>query len=182
MSKGKAKAMRRLAQGFTASLDDLELPRPTDTEVILRELIRLAADRRGRDVILRREVFPPQTATGLWMELETHDIIAIDRRAADWHQLVIAGHEIWHMLEGDCGAHAGDQAMAARLLGEGADLEPAVATALAARTNFHQEAEQDAERFGLLLFSRLGPWLAGTANPASGIAERIGASLGHRGW
>ncbi|MEV8037850.1 toxin-antitoxin system, toxin component [Streptomyces sp. NPDC086182] len=179
VSRRRSKAMRSLADSFAAGLDRLDLPRPLPTPVLLEELIRLAADRRGRPVILRKEIFPPHTASGLWMELATHDVIAVDRRAADWHQVLIVGHEIWHMLEDDCGAHDGDQAMAARLFADDSELEPAIAK-LATRTNFREQAERDAEKFGLQLVTSLNPWLAQTANeaPASDIAKRIGASLG----
>lgn len=174
----KSKEMRRLAERFTT---DLALPMPADPDVLLRELTCLAARERGRKVVLRKEVFPPMTATGLWMETTTRDIIVIDQRAASWHQLVIFFHEVWHMLRGDCGMHLGDSAVAARLLTEDADLA-AVATNVAARTTFDQQSEKDAERFGLLMRRRLTPWLEGLpdAIASDGLAGRIGASLGHR--
>ncbi|MFD9460290.1 hypothetical protein [Streptomyces sp. NPDC060027] len=115
------------------------------------------------------------------MELATHDVIAVDRRAAPWHQVLIVGHEIWHMLEEDCGAHDGDQVTAARLFGEDSELAPAIAK-LAARTHFREQAEREAEKFGLELVNNLSPWLAQAADeaPASEIAKRIGESLGLR--
>jgi hypothetical protein len=167
--------MRRLAERFVAALT---LPVPAAPDVLLQELTRLAAEERGREVVLRTEVFPPQTATGLWMELKTHDIIVIDQRAAPWHQLVIFFHEVWHMLHGDCGIHVGDDTVAARLPADEADLGTVVVN-LAARTTFDEQAEQDAERFGLIMCRQLAPWLEGVADTAAsgGLAGRIGASL-----
>ncbi|GGX82650.1 hypothetical protein GCM10010515_57750 [Streptomyces fructofermentans] len=181
MSRGTThKAMRRLAESFTASLDTLDLQRPVDPEILLDELVRIAAAKRGRNVVLRREIFPPDTATGLWMELEEFDIIAVDRRAAVWHQVVIVGHEIWHMLKGNCGVHLGEQGQAARLLSPDGDLGDAVA--LATRTTFHEEAEREAEKFGLLLSRTLTSWMEASQEVGtSSLADRIGASLGHRG-
>ncbi|WP_413754797.1 toxin-antitoxin system, toxin component [Streptomyces sp. MMBL 11-3] len=181
MSKGKA--MRHLVAEVTDRLNALDLPRPCDADVLLDELIRIAADKRGRTIVLRQEVFPQKTATGLWLELEGYDIIAVDRRAVPWHKLVIAGHEIWHMIEGSCGFHGdNDVAAAARLL-HSDGMGDAVSAVLAARSSatFHEAAEQDAERFGLRLGQALKPFLEepGEDDP-SGIARRIGASLGHR--
>ncbi len=86
--------MRRLAD---ALIDPIRVPIPADPEVLFEALVRSVAAWRGREIVVRRETFPPHTASGLWLEGETHDVIVVDRRAAVWHQIVILCHEVWHM-------------------------------------------------------------------------------------
>ncbi|KPI02205.1 hypothetical protein OK074_5389 [Actinobacteria bacterium OK074] len=174
---------RRLADRFTAGLADL--PVPATPDVLFAALTRVAGEVRGREVVLLREIFPPQTASGLWLQLESQDILVVDERAAPWHQLVIFFHEVWHMLEDDCGMHTGDAHVAARVLNRRDD-PGAAAVSIAARTGFSTRAEQDAERFGLLMGQRLREWLhTGPAAPAprepapDSVATRIEAALGY---
>lgn len=174
--------MRRLADDI---IGGVKLPVPVTPEALFAALVEIVQERRGRPVVLCEEVFPPHTASGLWLELETHDIIVVEKRAAPWHQLVIFFHEVWHMLKGDCGLHIAGATVAARVL-DREDDPRAAATAVAARSDFATHAEQDAERFGLLMGRRLRTWLQ-TAPPAAGdgspggIATRIEAALAYRG-
>ena len=112
------------------------------------------------------------------------DLVVIEERTAPDHQLVILGHELWHMQAGHCGQHVDGAAVAARLLSQDADLRETVLR-VAARTRFVLSDEQDAESFGLLLASKCRTWLAGSAlrGPVrrDHLAGRIGASLGYRG-
>lgn len=112
------------------------------------------------------------------------DLVVIEERTAPDHQLVILGHELWHMQAGHCGRHVEGTAVAARLLSQDADLRATVLK-VAARTRFDLTDEQDAESFGLLLASKCRAWLAGSAlrGPVrrDHLAGRIGASLGYRG-
>ncbi|MCW8102231.1 toxin-antitoxin system, toxin component [Streptomyces tauricus] len=176
--------MRELVAEVTGRLNALDLPRPCDPDVLLTHLVRVAADMRGREIVLRQEVFPHKTATGLWLVLDAYDIIAVDRRAGPGHKLVIVGHEIWHMLEDDYGSHGDGEVMAAARLLDSDGMGEAVARVLAARSSatFHEGVEQDAERFGLRLGQALKPWLEGQPDQddCSALARRIGASLGHR--
>lgn len=56
---------------------------------------------------------------------------------------------------------------------------------MAARTEFHERSEQEAETFALRAVTHLRIWLEGeTGSPSTDrtqVAGRIGASLGHRG-
>ncbi len=88
------KEMRRFA---AALIDPMRVPVPAEPEALFDALVDSVTRWRGREVVVRREVFPPHTASGLWLEGDTYDVIVIDKRAAAWHQIVIFCHEVWHM-------------------------------------------------------------------------------------
>lgn len=152
--------MRRLAD---ALIDPIEVAVPADPEVLFEALVASVSAWRGREVVVHRAAFPPHTASGLWLERESHDDVVVDERAAVWHQIVILCHEVWHM---------------SRRRAEGGD--------------FSLAEEQEADRFGMLMGSRLRTWLdastdsvfaaegGGPASPES-LAGRIGAALNYRG-
>ncbi|MER6032124.1 toxin [Streptomyces sp. NPDC001851] len=151
--------MRRLADTL---IGPLRVPVPADPEALFDALVASVSAWRGREVVVHKRVFPPHTASGLWLERETHDDVVVDRRAAVWHQIVIFCHEVWHMNQG----HAG-----------------------AARTDFSLVEEQAADQFGMLMGRRLRPWLEASADSvfaepgdgAQGLAGRIAAALNYRG-
>lgn len=125
--------MRRLAD---ALIDPIRVPVPADPEVLFEAVVESATRWRGRRIVVHREVFPPHTASGLWLERESHDDVIVDKRAAVWHQIVIFCHEVWHMQQRQEGSPSGDR--------------PA-----AARTDFTLADEQEADRFGMLMGRRL---------------------------
>ncbi|CQR64233.1 toxin [Streptomyces leeuwenhoekii] len=166
--------MRRLADQLT---DPIRVPVPADPEVLFEALVASVAAWRGRELVVRRETFPPHTASGLWLEGETQDIVVVDRRAAVWHQIVILCHEVWHMnrrgqQDPAPGPHTGD-----------------APRPVAARTDFSLAEEQEADRFGMLMGRRLRTWLEATGDSvyaarggeAQDLAGRIGAALNYRG-
>ncbi|MBF8172896.1 toxin [Streptomyces olivaceus] len=173
---GTRKEMRRLAD---ALIDPIRVPVPADPEVLFEALVASVGAWRGREVLVHRAAFPPHTASGLWLERESHDDVVVDERAAVWHQIVILCHEVWHMSRRRAEAGTGS--------GTGSDARP-----VAARTDFSLAEEQEADRFGMLMGSRLRPWLDASAdsvfaagdgdreNP-SDLAGRIGAALNYRG-
>ncbi|MGW1783927.1 toxin [Streptomyces sp. NPDC002143] len=165
--------MRRFADTL---IKRIQVPFPAEPNDLLDALVESVAVWRGRNVYLHKAEFPPQTASGLWIQRDTHDDIIIDSRAAPWHQIVIAAHEVWHMKEGD--AH-----LPVSMAG-GVDAQPA-----AARTNFSLVAEQNADQFGMIVGMQLREWSNASAHsvyaaqgdlPGS-IAGRIGAALNYRG-
>ncbi|MGW0337338.1 toxin [Streptomyces sp. NPDC003011] len=165
--------MRRLAG---ALIGPMRVPVPADPEALFDALVDSVSRWRGREVVVRREVFPPHTASGLWLEGDTQDIVVVDRRAAVWHQIVIFCHEVWHMHQQGAGTPAAATA---------GDSRP---RPVAARTDFSLDDEQEADRFGMLMGGRLRPWLEAPADSAPGpddggqdIAGRIGAALNYRG-
>ncbi|MER7677432.1 MULTISPECIES: toxin-antitoxin system, toxin component [unclassified Streptomyces] len=179
MRTGRAREMRHLIRRLT---DGLALPVPADPDALFAALTARVAEMRGRQIVLLKEEFPQGTATGLWLELPEQDVVVVDRRAAPVHQLAILCHEIWHMTQGDCGHHTSGSRVAARVLSDRADLPRAVG-AVAARTEFNERSEQDAETFALRAVTRLRVWLEGEADGLAAdrtrIAGRITASLGH---
>ncbi|MFH8933165.1 toxin-antitoxin system, toxin component [Streptomyces griseosporeus] len=181
---GIGKEMRRLCGELVAELD---LPAPARPDELYTALCGAMSRRRGRPVRVRTSAFPPGTASGLWLDMADQDLVVIEERTAPEHQLVILGHELWHMQAGHGGHHVDGAGVAARLLDDTTDLAATV-RAVAARTRFDLAEEQDAERFGLLLASKCRTWLTGAARgagqgtrQAEHLAGRIGASLGYRG-
>ncbi|MCT9009510.1 toxin [Streptomyces rhizosphaerihabitans] len=165
--------MRRLAD---ALIDPIRVSLPADPEELFAALVTSVNQWRGREVVVHKAAFPPHTATGLWLERDTHDDVIIEERAAVWHQIVIFGHEVWHMSQGDAAPpHQPDVSHRAR---------PA-----AARTDFSLRAEQEADRFGMLVGRRLRALLEASdhsvfssgADSADDVASRIGAALNYRG-
>ncbi|MEU5310617.1 toxin [Streptomyces sp. NPDC021562] len=167
----KRKEMHRLAD---ALIEPLRVPVPADPDVLFDALVDSVNRWRGRPVLVHRRSFPAfLRTTGMWMEQHHPDAgvvdhIVIEKDAADWHKLVIFGHEVWHMHKAQS---IGPEQLAA-----------------AARTDFVEAAEKEAERFGLLVARRLRPWLRAAPDSvyaarggASDLAGRIGAALDHRG-
>ncbi|NEB22517.1 MULTISPECIES: toxin [Streptomyces] len=178
------KEMRRLADALT---DPIRVAVPADPEVLFDALVASVSAWRGRQVVVHRAAFPPHTASGLWLERESHDDVVVDERAAVWHQIVILCHEVWHMSRRRAEAEAAERAGADAGTRTGARPRP-----VAARTDFSLAEEQEADRFGMLMGSRLRPWLdastdsvfaAEGGDPASpqSLAGRIGAALNYRG-
>ena len=78
--------MRRLADVLVGTV---RVPVPADPEVLFDAVVEAAEQWRGRRIVVHREVFPPHTASGLWLERETHDDVIVDKRAAVWHQICL---------------------------------------------------------------------------------------------
>lgn len=163
--------MRRLAD---ALIDPIRVAVPAEPEVLFEALVASVGAWRGRDVRVHRAAFPPHTASGLWLERESHDDVVVDERAAVWHQIVILCHEVWHMNR------------------RAADTGSGRPGPVAARTDFSLVEEQEADRFAMLMGRRLRTWLEASTDSvyaAEGgdpghprdLAGRIGAALNYRG-
>lgn len=176
-----AREMRRLSGELVA---ELTLPAPAAPADLYTALCDGMSRRRGRPVHFRTACFPTDTASGLWLDMADQDLVVVEERTAPDHQLVILGHELWHMKAGHCGEHVEGAAVAARLLSDGADLQATVRS-VAARTRFDLADEKEAESFGLLLASKCRVWLPGSSPRGRGqrdhLAGRIEASLGYLG-
>lgn len=186
---GIGKDMRRLCGELVA---ELTLPAPAPPAELYGALCAAMSRRRGRPVQFRMSAFPAGTASGLWLDMADRDLVVVEERTAPDHQLVILGHELWHMSAGHCGHHVEGAQVAARLLGGGDGFDDFDDTALrdtvrrvAARSSFDLADEQEAETFGLLLASKCRTWLAGSSlrGPVQRdhLAGRIEASLGYLG-
>lgn len=181
---GIGREMRRLCGELVA---ELTLPVPARPADLYGALCAAMSRRRGRPVQFRMAAFPPGTASGLWLDMADRDLVVIEERTAPAHQLVILGHELWHMKAGHRGHHVAGAGVATRLLGDDPDEEALTATVMkvAARTRFDLADEKEAEAFGLLLASKCRTWLAGSSlrGPVQRdhLAGRIEASLGYLG-
>jgi hypothetical protein len=141
----------------------------------------------GREVRLMLESFPPETVSGLWLDLGDHEVVAVERNTLPVHQMVIFGHELWHRKEAGLGRPGGrtttdpDRAgvAAARMLGDRWSLEDAVAH-VRARTDYDLEEERRAEKFGRLLAAKFLPFLLGarSSTPPDALVGRMRAALG----
>ncbi|WP_141581415.1 toxin-antitoxin system, toxin component [Streptomyces ipomoeae] len=169
-----------------------------DDDGIFDPLCRVLGGLRGRPVVLKWTRFPPDTASGVWVELPEMDLLAIRDDTADVeHALVIWGHEVWHMMEGHCAAHTPVGSAAARSRSaRGAAVEqvgallavpdarlggvPGGDLKYATRTDFHAAQEAEAERFGLEFATEMRAYLR--RPDLLQVTGRIEKSLGQGPW
>ncbi|WCD84527.1 hypothetical protein KPP03845_100850 [Streptomyces xanthophaeus] len=169
--------------------------RPVDqtTHDLMRSVCAHLTETDGRPVRLLLEPFPPETVSGLWIDLGDHEVVAVEKNTLPLHQMVILGHELWHRkeaslgrrdangTEGTEGTGGSDRAVAAaaRMLGDRWNLGDAVSY-VSARTDYDLEEERRAERFGRLLAAKFLPFLVGarSSTPPDAMVGRIRAALG----
>ncbi|MER5813530.1 toxin-antitoxin system, toxin component [Streptomyces sp. NPDC002033] len=178
--------MRRLGAELLAEVRSAP---PADVAGLIRALCTALGRRRGgRPVDFHFTAFPPDSASGLWLELEDVDLVVIEERTRPEHQIVIACHELWHVAEGTGYELGPGMAVAARLTARHAGLAEllareggldAVVRQAAARADQGDPAEIRAETFGLHLGMLLRPYLpARREERFPGALERINTSLG----
>ncbi|MCX5381302.1 toxin-antitoxin system, toxin component [Streptomyces sp. NBC_00091] len=177
------RTMRRLGAELLA---DARLTRPAGAAEIIGALCAAFGRRSGRPVDYHFAPFPPETASGLWLQLEDRDLVVVEARTRPEHQLVIACHELWHIEEGACDGHGltvaarltGPRGSLAELLRPDSALECVIRQA-AARADHEDPAEIRAETFGLHLGKILKAFLPPPRQePFSEEIERIKSSLG----
>jgi hypothetical protein len=190
--------MRRLSARLISNLQ------PSATDDVFRSIGHALSQVRGRPVRLREAVFPPLTASGLWVDRTNHDLIVFEENTRPEHQLVIIGHEAWHMFQGHgtSVAEQGPAALraggkeAARVLADllavipeaaDADLSPGAcgdaALHFAARSDgLRPDEEVEADHFGFRFATDVRAALheARADAEAPDPAARIQASLAHR--
>lgn len=66
------------------------------------------------------ESFPTDTVRGIRIDMGDYDVVVVETDTSPLHQVVIAGHELWHHKERHCGRHDGPAwaAAAPRMLGD----------------------------------------------------------------
>ncbi|MGW2822930.1 hypothetical protein ACWC24_18345 [Streptomyces sp. NPDC001443] len=106
--------MRRLSNQLVHAFNP-----PARDEDLIPEIGAALNCVRGRPVRLHAFPFPPDVANGLWIDRQDHDVIAYEKRADLEHQIVIIGHEIWHMFQGHCISLTSHGPTAARAKEEG---------------------------------------------------------------
>lgn len=192
--------MRQLSEQLVRNL-----PPPASGDGSIIASIRAAlTEVRGRPVRLRKVAFPHGIASGLWVDRASHDLIAYEENTEPEHQIVIIGHEAWHMFQGHCSsatphgsaASRADQNPTADALAElvavisaadDADLPLASRTdallhfsARAEAREIHQERE--AELFGVRFATDVQAAVADAyaATDPHNLASRIKGSMAHR--
>ncbi|AWW39746.1 toxin-antitoxin system, toxin component family protein [Streptomyces sp. AS58] len=171
--------MRTLAAELGTALRARPRP-PADARELCRALCEaMAARRGGRPVELRFERFPDEIeVTGLWVEFQDFDLVIVEERAEAVQQLVILGHELWHLHAGHGHRQAVGSAAAHALAERPGWKGPALAAA--ARNGSRRREESEAEEFGHRLAAQFRPLLS----QGGGGREELGPvqrSLGYRG-
>ncbi|MFC9931863.1 ImmA/IrrE family metallo-endopeptidase [Streptomyces sp. NPDC127190] len=179
-AKDQRKLMADLGAGVAAKVDV-----PAEPHAVFAALCEVMSERRGgRPVTLITRAFPENMAdtTGLWLDVQDADVIVIEENLSPDHQLVVLGHELWHMHAGHCGHDLGNAAVTTRAALSDQIEWAQLARHIATRSHSNQEDELEAEGFGLLLSSRMAGWLAVPgARRLDDVARRIGVSLGYPG-
>ncbi|MEV7501590.1 toxin-antitoxin system, toxin component family protein [Streptomyces sp. NPDC093018] len=174
---GSGTAMRSLA-GELAAAVRARPEAPDGVRGLCRALCEeMSALRGGRPLELRFERFPDEIeVTGLWVEFADFDLVIVEDRAEDVQQLVILGHELWHLHAGHRHHHlAGDAAARAFADAPG---WPETALTVAARNGSRETDEAEADDFGhrLATLFRAGP--GGSGDTPQDPLQR---ALGYRG-
>ncbi|MEU1183441.1 toxin-antitoxin system, toxin component family protein [Streptomyces sp. NPDC005820] len=189
-------AMRELTGELSAALR-AGPRRPAGVREVSRALCEaMAARRGGRPVELRFERFPDEIGvTGLWVEFRDFDLVIVEERAEAVQQLVILGHELWHLHAGHRHHHHGVGRDAAGVLAGRRDWE-SMALTVAARNGSRETDEAEADDFGHRLAARFRRHLAegvsgdgsgggaggsGGFGGSGGEASPVQRSLGYRG-
>ena len=166
--------MRKLTDGLGAAMRARPRP-PADARELCRALCEeMGVLRGGRPVELRFERFPDELeVTGLWVEFSDFDLVIVEERAEAVQQLVILGHELWHLHAGHSHHHVAGAALADRRRWTD------VALSVAARDGSRAADEAEADDFGHRLAAAFRPLLSG--RDADAPLGRIQRSLGYRG-
>ncbi|WP_329216892.1 toxin-antitoxin system, toxin component family protein [Streptomyces sp. NBC_01485] len=189
-------AMRELTGELSAALRERS-GRPSGQPSGVRDVCRalceeMTARRDGRPVEVRFERFPDEIeVTGLWVEFQDFDLVIVEERAEAVQQLVILGHELWHLHAGHHHHHgAGTAAAAARAFADRPGWrDAAAALSVAARSGSRADEEAEADDFGHRLAAHFRHYLAegdqsGTGPSGTGPSGETAAvqrTLGYRG-
>ncbi|MEG3626538.1 toxin-antitoxin system, toxin component family protein [Streptomyces poriticola] len=171
-------AMRALLAEFDSAVR-ARPGRPRDVRELCRAVCEELAARRGRPIELRFDRFPDEIeVTGVWVAFQDFDLVIVEERAEEVQQLVILGHELWHMQAGhghhDHG-HGGLTGHAALADREG---RRGTALAAAARNGSREAEEAEADDFGHRLAALFRPLLPGYGQDTP--LDPVQRSLGYR--
>ncbi|MFF1403537.1 toxin-antitoxin system, toxin component family protein [Streptomyces sp. NPDC058294] len=169
-------AMRSLARDLATAVR--ARPRQPDgvRELCLALCEEMGALRGGRPVEVRFERFPDEIeVTGLWVEFTDFDLVIVEERAEAVQQLVILGHELWHLHAGHRHQHL-TGAAARALAGTPGWRETALT--VAARNGSREADEAEADEFGHRLATLFRDRLSRARDLPLDPVQR---SLGYRG-
>ncbi len=126
-------------------------------------------------MVLRFERFPDEIeVTGLWVEFQDFDLVIVEERAEAMQQLVILGHELWHMHAGH--RHHAPAGARRVLAGDAPDWDTALV--MAARHGSREADEAEADEFGHRMAAAVRPLLDDRDTDGGGLVQR---ALGYRG-
>ncbi|MGX1562102.1 toxin-antitoxin system, toxin component family protein [Streptomyces sp. NPDC055506] len=176
----RSSAMRGLAAELVTAVRARPRP-PTGVRSLCRALCEEMSVRRGgRPVELRFERFPEEIeVTGLWVEFQEFDLVIVEERAEAVQQLVILGHELWHLHAGHGHHHVAGTA-AVRTL----DREPgwkSLVLTVAARDGSRERDEAEADAFGHRLAAAFRSFADGPPRDADAALDPVRRSMGYRG-
>lgn len=199
----RTSGMRELVERLGDAVRSRPVP-PADAHEMCRALCEeMSVLRGGRPVDLRFERFPDEIeVTGLWVEFQDFDLVIVEERAEAVQQLVILGHELWHLHMGHAHRHpAGANALVGRTgwgssggeprWGSSAGLagsessarhpgwDSSAALAVAARDGSREADEAEADDFGHRLAAALRSALPGRGDEVP--PDPVQRSLGYRG-
>ncbi|MGW4562469.1 toxin-antitoxin system, toxin component family protein [Streptomyces sp. NPDC004561] len=169
-------AMRSLAAGLATAVRSRSQA-PEDVRELCRALCEeMSALRGGRPLELRFERFPDEIeVTGLWVEFADFDLVIVEERAEAVQQLVILGHELWHLHAGHRHHHLAG-AEAARAFAGAPGWRDALT--VAARNGSREADEAEADDFGHRLATLFRSQLSGSGDAPPDALQR---ALGYRG-
>jgi hypothetical protein len=178
-SSRRSSALRGLAADLATALRARPRP-PADVRELCAALCEeMSARRGGRPVELRFERFPDELeVTGLWVEFHDFDLVIVEERAEAVQQLVILGHELWHMHAAHTHHHVAGTA-AAHALSDPPGLKD-VALTVAARDGSRERDEAEADDFGHRLAAVFRPLLLADGDIRAPL-DPLQRSLGYRG-
>jgi hypothetical protein len=131
-------------------LAEIGLPRPFTMESFCH---RLGAQRGKPLQLVPTGDTGAVGPSGAWIELADRDVILYDATTSPFHQQLIVGHELGHML---CDHYPGsvlEAEVTALLL---PNLDPALVRRILNRTDYSSREEREAETFATLLLQRAG--------------------------
>ncbi|MFI9610654.1 toxin-antitoxin system, toxin component family protein [Streptomyces sp. NPDC052023] len=174
----RGRAMRTLVADLGTALRTRPRP-PADMRDLCRALCEAMSERRGgRPVELRFERFPDEIeVTGLWVEFQDFDLVIVEERAEALQQLVILGHELWHMFAGHDHQQVAGTAAAHALADRSG---PGTALGAAARNGSRRREEAEADEFGHRLAARFRPLVCGDGGHDDSL-DPVQRSMGYRG-
>ncbi|GGK21989.1 hypothetical protein GCM10010124_13100 [Pilimelia terevasa] len=163
-------SFRRLRRRCAARLRALPLHGLDSTEALCRRL----SVQRGRPIVL--SPMPSDGAVcGLWLALDTTDLVFYDQASTGAHRAHIIAHELSHIICGHRSAEPLDAGTAAHLF---PDLDPALVRGMLRRAAYSTVQEREAEITASLLLHLLhaapAPADGSAADPT---AARIAATL-----
>ncbi|KOU57255.1 toxin-antitoxin system, toxin component family protein [Streptomyces sp. MMG1533] len=171
--------MRGLAADLATALRARPRPPAGIRELCAALCEEMSARRGGRPLELRFERFPDEIeVTGLWVEFQDFDLVIVEERAEAVQQLVILGHELWHMHAAHTHHHAAGTAAAHALTDRPGWKN--VALTVAARDGSREQDEAEADDFGHRLAAVFRPLLSRDADTSAPL-DPVQRSMGYRG-